>query len=331
MTPEGKLGVTPEKEKQEPYPESYRKFLELRDGKYVNTAYDRPIKRVETSGALEAEYEIPLIVLSSSPEDIRLSGRENPRYVELNYEAWYDDHGYPHTEYDRHEGLENYCLFFKDDKPLYVFDNHVHAKFAWQEAKEAGILGEKVALIRLDAHMDMTPGSEGIDSSREGIKEAIVAGRLRINNFTESDLREGSIDKMYYCSGQADLDVIKEAQKLQTIKGRPGYVSSLGYELELNTALEYARKGKFTDISRKALSQADYLVNLARRLKEDGYDVIFDLDFDIFTKPDAEQLTDILWQVAREADVVTCATSPRYRDQREAVAMAQKFVREYLQ
>ncbi|NQV13612.1 MAG: UPF0489 family protein [Parcubacteria group bacterium] len=322
MTGEKNLGKAVESEAHEPFPESYKGFLEFKDGKYVNTEYKESAKHTA------AGYEIPAMVLSTSPAEIGLS--QDSRHAELDHEAYYDENGFPWAEYEHYNGLKNYHLYFKEDKPLYVFDNHVHAKFAWQEAREAGVLGDKVALIRLDAHLDLLPCPDSTASSRADVKQEIVVDKLNIKNFTEPDLRAGLIDKMYFCSGQSDLNVVDEANRRKSLRGRSSHVSTPEGISEMNTVLEYARQDRFEDISPEVMKSFTYLVELMQDLKRQGYDIILDVDFDIFGKPGTEQLLENLLAVAENADVVTCATSPRYENQGKAVTNVKKFVGEFL-
>ncbi|MFH2105001.1 MAG: UPF0489 family protein [Parcubacteria group bacterium] len=297
--------------------------MNFKDGSYVNREYRESVKHIA------AGYEIPTMILSTSPAEIELS--QDSRHAELNHEAYYDEHGFPWAEYEYYDGLENYHLYFKEGKPLYVVDNHVHAKFAWQEAREAGVLGDKVALIRLDAHLDLLPCPDSTASSREDVRQEIVAGKLDIRNFTEPDLRAGKIDKMYFCSGQSDMNVVEEADRRKSSRGRPGYVSVSETESEMNTVLEYAQQNRFEDISRETMQSFAYLVELMQDLKQQGHDIILDVDFDIFGKPGTGQLLENLSTLAKNADVITCATSPKYERQDEAAAKVQKFVGEFLQ
>ncbi|MDD5760833.1 MAG: UPF0489 family protein [Candidatus Pacebacteria bacterium] len=320
---ESNFGINPEKyitpeitetngESLKNLPEIYKDFYISKDEKLINSEYSHPIYK--------NNYEIPVLVLASTPAEIKKS--KNNRSAMINYEGYYDENGYPYTTYEQCEkGLENYYFFENKGKPIYVFDNHTHALFAWQEAKEAGLIREKTALIRFDAHPDLSPCYSFNIKSRKNIKEAIASESESLNfkNFTEPALRNNLVSKMYYSSGLPDIDITK-------LKKQKGF-----YNDQIEVIKEYADKNRLKDISAAMLKSPEYLHELINELKEENYDIILDIDFDIFSRENTEKFLEAFSCAVKQVNITTCATSPHYADQKQAIEMLKKFLENTLE
>ena len=263
--------------------------------------------------------KIPPLILTNRPNEIEESS--DNRYGLPNYEGYYDAQGFPHTTYKYYKGLKNYYLFENKGSPIYVFDNHVHALFAWQEAKEAGLLKDKVALIRFDAHLDCEPCRSFEILSRKNIKEGIVKDVLNIKNFTEPALRANLVSKIYYCSGLQNTDIA------QIIQARSKEDS---YNPEFEVIKEYTNQNRLKDVSRETLRSLKFLPKLINNLRKENYDIILDIDFDIFTRENSKKLLEILPIIVKESQMTTCATSPAYSEQKKTIKILKRFLEKAL-
>jgi len=278
-------------------PESYKPFFVEKGGKLCDTLYT---DKVEINGAI-----IPELFVIQSGDEIRLS--DEPRFAEPNYEGYQDENGQNWTTYELAPGLEHYAVIFREGKPTYVFDNHHHALFAWQEAKEAGILKGNIALIRFDEHLDMLPGKKSPSLSRKNIKEHIEQDILDIKNFTVPALENGLIQTMYFFSGLPEKDFKEIAKKKNSAN------------LEIQEVGALVGQNRFEDITKQITQDANSLKKLMDELKQKGYSIILDIDFDIFERPHDENLLEILAEASHIADITTCATSPLYTSQEKAL------------
>lgn len=307
MSQEFKQSVASEMKRVREIPRRYFPFLEILNGKMVNSMYRQPVIIAGT------ESEIPRLIVTSDPEDLREGA--TPRHQVVRYDREYDENGYPITTYDDPEtGLENYCLFFHEGTPIYVFDNHSHALFAWVEAQETGILGQENVLIRFDAHSDLVPNAGFSNLKRDEVKSAIVDGQIDIQNFTDPALYNRLIQDMYLAIGaRKDLIGLARSSEARAIP-------------ELNAIRGYADAGRFHDLSTMSLDNPTSVLELMQQLHTKGKKIILDIDFDIFERKEAGILKEYLSLFAHQADVVTCATSPHYINQRLSVQMAREFV-----
>lgn len=293
-------------------PEKYKQFLKEDGGELVDTAYTEPEKTA-------SDCEIPRLVVSMNVNDICAGTAD--RYRAVYYDREYDEDGYPMESYgEAQTGLDQYCLFFREGKPLYVFDNHSHALFAWIEAKEAGVLGEENVLIRFDAHSDLEPNAGPRELTRDIVKKAIVQEEIDIKNFTEPALYQNLIREVYLSIGSRS-DLISLADRAaggMTLHG------------ELATIKRYAASGRFHDFSTASLEDPESVLELVQNLHEKGKKIILDIDFDVFEREEAQMLKYLLPQIAKIADVVTCATSPGYIRQGTSISLVRNFVRAFL-
>lgn len=285
-------------------PETYRQFYIKQNGHLVDTVYSR--KEIHRNDGCN----IPTLIVSKSPDEIKKSTED--RYGLPDYEGYYDEEGYPQITYKYDKGLENYYLFFKGDKPIYVFDNHVHSLFAWQEAKEARILKDKIALIELDAHLDIEPSNHLNNIDRTIIKENIINDSLNIKNFLEPAMQTNLISQIFYGKHwPIPIDLSGNTSLIRNIK-------------------KYHDDHRLTEISQEILNSPLYLTALITTLKQKGYDVILDVDFDLFDKENTGQLLEELPTISKQADLITCASSPAYSNQDIAIARVKNFLNEFL-
>lgn len=286
------------KEEKPNIPEKLKDFfVQTADGEFANTVYLQSIEQEET-GAI-----IPPLYVGRKTDEIRKS--TEPRFCVENIEGYYDEYGFPHTTYLPEAGLQDYRVFFAGNKPIYVFDNHMHSLFAWQEAKEAGLLGEKVALVRMDQHWDMVPMGRTIED-RQNIKKLIRNNSLRIANFIEPAMRDGLVERQYFYSGApiVDTEVLASGElgKNMTIRDQATAVR------------DFMAQGRYFDITKDIYDQPDKILELMDKLSAEGFDVIFDIDLDVFERDNRKELMEAAIKAGKKAKVVTCATSPHFED-----------------
>lgn len=309
-------------------PNTFAPFFVLGgEGLRVNTMYAKAAEctqKIDTFSS--AITKIPPMIVACRAEDIALS-QERDRYVREYVSD--DDVGMPIVLQQWYRGLESYYFFpNKDGVSLYVFDNHSHVLFAWQEAIEAGLLKCPLALIRIDAHTDLAPASQRVMlDSRESIRNDIISGDVDIENFTEPAIRSGMISEMYFYSGTPLVD----------LNNKTFLDKHSADDKNFQTILKY--KERFFDITSDLLREPQTLIEYIRRLKGDGKSVILDIDFDVFeerpsdtenVKVAKEHMRTILPEAALACDLVTCATSPLYANQDRALAWVREFIAKIL-
>lgn len=291
-------------------PEQFRDFfVQTADGEFADTTYSQSVEQ-QDSGAI-----IPPLYVGRKTDDIRKS--TEPRFSIVNYEGYYDEYGFPHTTYSTEIGLQDYRVFFAGDKPIYVFDNHMHSLFAWQEAKEAGLLGDKVALVRMDEHWDMVPMGRTTES-RQNIKNLIQRNFLQIANFIEPAMRDGLVERQYFYSGApiVDTEVLASGElgKNMTIRDQATAVR------------DFMAQGRYFDITKDIYDQPDKILALMDKLIAEGFDLVFDIDMDVFERDNRKELMEAAIKAGKKAKVVTCATSPHFEDQDVGVKRARTLV-----
>lgn len=295
---------------QEVLPEAFKKFYKKnKEGRLVNILYSHSQK------SRHHQAVIPPMFVATSPTQIKLS--DEPRYALPHYEGYYDEEGFPHTIYECYPGLKNYYVFFINEKPIYLTDNHSHALACWIEAKEAGVLNDKAVVVRLDDHFDMVPSKAPIDRTK--VIEAIQNDQIDIKNFTVPALEEDLIDKVFYTHGSKKhpvRDALKRAKSPHKVL----------VEAEEKAVSHFADQNRFIDFSSIARENPNALIDKVKNLKKQGATVILDIDFDIFKRDEAIPLLKILPQIQRFADVCTCATSPHYINQKKAVELVKTFI-----
>ncbi|MFH1253525.1 MAG: UPF0489 family protein [Candidatus Uhrbacteria bacterium] len=281
-------------EKRKP-PEVFRKFYVEENGRFVNRLYLQPEEK-KWDGSV-----IPKLIIGNSIEDV-VGNQTKIRYSFPVYDEVYDDYGYPMESVYSKEGggLEKYLVFFTNDqKPIYVFDNHNHALFAWQESIEAGQIKKGFTLLRIDAHDDLVPPFFEL---QESLEQNWTTGTIRrkignsdsdlnIKNFTVPALRVGIIGRMLLC-----LNAVDSNDRFKCLD-----VSADAKELVEQSRLEFEI----------------FFVSL----KQGENDLVLDVDFDIFKKLriKPEILLDRIVRLISVAKAVTFATSPVYYETDEAI------------
>jgi len=302
-------------------PELSKFFVLDSNGRFVNDLY---IEVTDCPGYEGAK--IPPMHLGENENDI-IEDPECCRYVYPDYNnPIYDesgmDIGYPEIKIKG--GLKEYVVYTPKGKPpLYVFDNHNHALFAWQECREAGVLSDQVVLLRFDNHLDMSrvkPHDFG-KLSRTKIRESFSNDNLKgidIENFTRFAFEDELIDEIQFVHGEltkrSDQDIFKKTNQISDL-----------HEEEAFNFLSPVLAEEGIEGFKRAL----------KKMKNSGKDIILDIDFDVFTKDLPKDRIFLLEQAMREAieyaKVITCSTSPGYGNHTKNVKRAKKFVKEYLE
>lgn len=303
-----------------PINEKLRQFYIVDDaGSCLNNLYQ---KEARCPGPVNAKIPRMRVARSASEliadSDVVRYGYldfQNPIYDEFGMDIGYDSRSIP-------GGLKEYLVFTQPGKPpLYISDNHNHALFAWQEAREAGIITEGAVLVRFDDHLDMKRvAPKNISAlTREVIREKISNDPLEgidIENFTPFAIKDGLISQMLFVHGRT-----KNKDDKKVYEASP----------ELR---EYLNTGKFDFVSPELEEGVEVLVARLRAMKEEGKSIIIDVDFDVFTKELSKEwmgrLEDAMQELAKIGDLITCATSPGYGNHAQNVERARSFIEKFL-
>ncbi|MBD3311432.1 MAG: hypothetical protein GF349_02975 [Candidatus Magasanikbacteria bacterium] len=299
-----------------------RQFFESdAQGRFLNNLYTKTTDCPGYEGA-----KIPPLRLGKNEEDI-MEDTECCRYVYPDYNnPIYDESGMDigYTEIKIKGGLKEYIIYAPKGKPpLYVFDNHNHALFAWQECKDAGLLSDESVLLRFDDHLDMSRvkphhiGKLSRNKIRENFSNNSLTG-IDIENFTRFAFEDGLINEMLFIHGRlskkSDEHMFNKNNQLHDLNAdeKFKFLSPVLFD-------------KGLDGFKKSL----------KKIKDSGKDIILDIDFDVFTKDLSEDKTLLLEQAMREAinfaQVITCATSPGYGNHTDNTKRVKKFVKNYLE
>jgi len=237
------------------------------------------------------EYVIPELIIGSS-KNIK-PGQHTASVIERFDE--FEETG--KTWVDERTGLDRYVLSFsKEGVPIYTFDNHTHALFAWAEALKAGFIEDEALLIRFDRHSDLDLPNLPIEKLKNltdlaEIKKYIVQGEINESNFTLPAVLNKTISKMHYIGPQweeAKSDFLPEMTSFENVK-------------------DYQRK--YEDILREIPKEK----------------IILDIDLDIIQDLKDSDI-DFLAKIGQQAGIVTLATSPFYISQEVSIPKAQKLV-----
>lgn len=301
-----------------------RYYVRAEDGSTVNNLYDQSGKTIDDIG-----FEIPRLRIAHSADYI-VEDPEVFRYGYTNYEdAIYDENGMDigYNWVFAEGGLKEYLVFNEGgEPPLYLFDNHNHALFAWQEGLETGVIEDGAILLRFDHHLDMALGGklksaqdEKSSLSREVIRNSISNDALNgidIENFTHFAFDDGLIDRMAFVHGMLPKDKMKTAIE-RTVFNE-----------------EYVKRIDL--VSDEQVSDRDKFAEMLSSFKDEGRDIILDIDFDVFSDTKIlDERKEALKKRMREAldyaSLVTCATSPGYGNHSKNVEEAKEFVESYLE
>lgn len=295
-------------------------YTQAPDGCIVNDQYADTV--VHAVGDLE--LTVPRLRLAHSERDL-VEDPDGRRYAYPDFQSpvldeYGMDIGY-HWVGPR-GGIKEYLVYREHGRPpMYVFDNHNHALFAWQEAREAGILRDNAVLLHIDDHDDLSPfnqrNQQPAHLSRQFIREHFgeAHDEISIQKFIEPAIAEGLITEMYFFHG-----VIDHAEQFDE-RTTSAYMRTLLHRDFLHV---FSLEGEV---------YASQLTAMLAACKASGRDIILDIDFDVFRQDLDEERRKKLQQVMRiargYATLITCATSPGYGSHTNNVAHAQAFVREY--
>jgi hypothetical protein len=210
-------------------------------------------------------------------------------------------------------GLEKYIrtTVESSDIPVYVFDDHNHAFFAWREALEEGRIAKGARLIHFDTHDDsLTP-------TADMIKPVEIAGDFPTMQEAAHLARDYDIDGFIYPAIQMGL--IGEFIWVDPNHKEPPLQVRNPSNVQMRQRAALVRLG-INDLS-------TYLANNPSSEKP-----IVDIDVDYFAKiPHTSEREsrdlDTMRSYMKDAGVVTVATSPGYILQLKAIQLAKKLVR----
>lgn len=211
-------------------------------------------------------------------------------------------------------GLENCVRLEKAGGPaVYVMDNHLMAYFAWHEARLTGHLKEGAILLHIDAHPDDSPQPPPGKMLTLGDAANFIRRALNNANFIMPALRQQLLGEFWWAytfltNGRLSF-------------GCPGGMVGNSNQLPLGR------------IQIRPLSKDAPLSEIIGRTGS-REQFALDIDLDAIVKPkyrdklpDARSFAeaeDFLALIARQAGVVTIATSPGFADQLVAIPLAQR-------
>lgn len=227
-------------------------------------------------------------------------------------------------------GVESYVRIEEPDKPpIYLVDNHQGAYFAWLESLELGDIKSEATLVHIDMHQDSEiPFSWPTDTNLTAASKFLM--ELRVEDFILPLVIDGSINQFWYISaapyGEPEPLNNRSAGSLQwttesaraTFTDHPLYDRS--YDKNVNRYLE--------------------LGQILARLNNPNKGIL-DIDLDAFvrhnyplsglpTEKSFDECCSFIADIAKHFGVITIATSPGFADQKIAIMLARKMVREIL-
>lgn len=206
----------------------------------------------------------------------------------------YDDIPSPHL------ALKEYIrtTYGKDKAPVYIFDDHNHAFFAWAEALTEGRIEKGATLFHFDDHLD---GRKPIDLPQDETLEAIArySKSLDFNNFIDPAMRLGLISETYW------IDWLSRREKEKYV-----------YR-EANGEIQFSSIG-----SEGLVSSIDFDTI-------DPKKTVVDIDLDYFTSIKQEQEEIEIQRIRKMLEhtgVITFAISPGFIDEQRAIALVKKIL-----
>ena len=191
--------------------------------------------------------------------------------------------------------------FGKRKIPVYVFDDHNHAFFAWMEAKKVGKITDGSVLYHFDDHSDGKKSAHlPVDNSLEQI--ANYAQSLDFDNFIDPAVRLGVISKVYWIQTTYENDTTSQ------FNGN-----------------EYA-------IPQEEIKHNPDKSDLKITQTFSPTQNIVDIDLDYFSHLEAESEAEKravaeVKKCMETAGVITFAISPGFSDEHRAIATAKRDVR----
>ncbi|NDK19293.1 hypothetical protein GW819_00450 [Candidatus Gracilibacteria bacterium] len=195
------------------------------------------------------------------------------------------------------KGLRNFVRMKWNGIPMIVFDNHNHALYFWYEAQKNGIIGTGNTLVHIDEHSDLWENENNITPFNSplsgGQKSLIPPGQ----------------------GGQGGFIDLEQVFRFTNFSCNVGNY--------IQPALREGIIGKVLRIE-DTIGMGKY----ASYLKGEGESIILNLDLDFFA-PELDYIPfedkkRIILHFARQASLITVATSPFFIDQNRAIEMLGK-------
>ena len=108
-------------------------------------------------------------------------------------------------------GLQNYLLFYHNEKPVFVFDNHNHAFCFWVWAYQNAYIEMQTPLVHIDQHKDMREPEVYFESNNlTNLKEVFryTNEDLNVGNFIQPALNVGLVSEVYMIDNQDAFEKI---------------------------------------------------------------------------------------------------------------------------
>lgn len=183
--------------------------------------------------------------------------------------------------------------------PVYIFDEHNHAFFAWCEALTEGNIQRESTLIHIDAHSDGYEPSFFLPPNWNLKQAAEYAQFLEIDTFINPAIKLGIVKDIHFVEH---------------------------YHNEVKAIFDY-------NSSKLSVQRSDNYdpFSFAIRLQLDPRKPIVDLDLDFFEHNggygcEASEIASIRELMSR-AGVVTMATSPGFINQHKAIALVKELLK----
>ncbi|MDD2916257.1 MAG: UPF0489 family protein [Candidatus Gracilibacteria bacterium] len=218
-------------------------------------------------------------------------------------------------------GLRNFVHMEWKGIPMVVFDNHNHALYFWYEALSHNQLGPHTTLVHIDEHSDLWENENDLtpfNSSNSPHPAPLLEGEGEMNQSNlPSPLRRRVEDEV-----EKDEEDIKPRQiSLKQVFEFTNFSCNVG---------NYIQPARRAGIIEKVLRIEDSvgIENYGSYQKGENESLILNLDLDFFAPeldyiPFEDKKRTIL-HFARQADLITVATSPFFIDQKRAIEMLGK-------
>lgn len=186
--------------------------------------------------------------------------------------------------------------FGEKEIPVYIFDDHNHALFAWNEALSEGKMEKGAKLVHFDDHLDGKRVGEKYKIPRDLKGLAQMAQSIDHDFFIDPAIRSGLVDTVYWVWGYSKDPKFDPGDKYEIANITLGssHVGSV-LEQELNSKL-----------------------------------VIVDIDLDYFTytKHEVEFELELkrMKEAMNKAGVITMAISPGFINEQRALELIKRLV-----
>lgn len=209
---------------------------------------------------------------------------------------------YPDTNHPDYALKEYIRTSFGDREiPVYIFDDHSHALFAWFEAFHEGKIQKGATIYHVDDHSD--GGKRDIILPSESLDEiSMLAKRIDYDEFIDPAIKMGLIKDVFWIESIASRHETKR------------------YEI----------KGSERGIACSVMGSGELLTLLGKESIE-AKKTIVDIDVDYFTyiepgsKEEAREIEKIK-KVIRKAGVITFAISPGFIDSMRAIDIIKRLL-----